>query len=219
MIKQVFESIYYYFGIVASAALLIVMISHPVSAQSGTTPNQDDQFESLRSDVGIHGLTANIHQLSDLTYKGNSDSLTFDNTSELEFVYRNVRMMSQRLGVGYQLMTSFYTGGDDSGFGVGSWGLGPVIRAYPFRSDQVQPYAQFNSMFGNNLGLSRLANTQDLSKGFRVRFGVRAGLAVRIANSFGLFTEVGYDWESSRIFRADSRAFQANVGFDFYLFN
>ncbi|WP_138431315.1 hypothetical protein [Fodinibius saliphilus] len=218
MIKQVFDSFYSYLGIVASVMLLSVVICNPVAAQTDNAASEEDQFKLLRSDVGIHGLTVNLHQLSNLTYK-KSDTLQFDGTSELEFVYRNVRMMSQRLGVGYQLMTSFFTGGDDSNFGVGSWGLGPVVRAYPFRSDQFQPYVQLNSLFGNNLGVGRLANTQKVSKGFRVRFGLRAGLAVRISNGFGVFTEVGYDWESSRIFKADSRSFQTNIGFDFYLFN
>lgn len=216
MIKQVFDSLSTYFGIAVLGALVMGVISQPVTAQS--TDAVDNSYEPLRSDVGIHGLTANLHFLSDLTYKGN-DTLRTDGTSELEFVYRNVRMMSPRLGVGYQVLTSFYVDDQDSGFGVGSWGAGPVLRAYPFRNDVVQPYVQLNSLFGKNLGVSTLANTQEAADGFRVRLGLRGGVAIRLSNNVGLFTEFGYDWESSRLFKADARAFQANVGIDFYLFN
>ena len=217
MITQVLDSLCTYLGVATGAILLIGIISQPVYAQNTSAPASSDKFESLRSDVGIHGLTVNLHALNNATYKGNKDLQYYD-SSELEFVYRNVRMMFQRLGVGYQLVTSFYTGGDGKGFGVGSWGGGPIVRAYPFRSDQVQPYLQLNSLFGNNLGVGRLANTRNVADGFRVRLGARAGVAVRLTNKIGLFAEAGYDWESSRFFRSDARAFQANIGIDLYLF-
>jgi len=195
------------------AAILISLFALPAAAQS----QQSDSFEGLRSDVGIHGLTANIHQLGEFTYKG-TDTLQTDGSSELEFVYRNVRMMSPRVGVGYQVLTSFFVDGPNSSFGVGSWGAGPVVRGYPLKTDRFQPYAQLNSLFGNNLGLGKLANT-DKADGFRVRFGVRAGAAFHITNSLGVFGEVGYDWESSRLFKADARKLQVNIGVDLYLFN
>jgi hypothetical protein len=69
------------------------------------------------------------------------------------------------------------------------------------------------------MALGELANMQSYGNGFSVRFGVRAGAGYRITNSFGIFTEIGYDWGSSRIFKADARALQANIGFDFYMFN
>jgi hypothetical protein len=218
MIKQVLHSLCTYLGVALSSILLISILSQPLSAQT-TAPESANKFESLQSDVGIHGLTVNMHQLGDVTYKGSRDTLRYYDSSELEFVYRNVRMMFQRLGVGYQVVTSFYTGGDGKGFGVGSWGAGPIIRAYPFRSDQVQPYLQLNSLFGNNLGVGKLANTRNVADGFRIRLGARAGVAVRLTNNIGLFAEAGYDWESSRFFRADARAFQANIGIDLYLFD
>lgn len=206
---------------VFSSALLLVLIIGAalnfVQAQSDN-PTEDDGIQPLRNDVGIHGFTANTHWLSDLHYKGNSDSLSYDGSSELEFVYRNVRTMFPRLGVGFQVLTSFFTNGENADFGVGSWGAGPIVRAYPFKTSQFQPYVQLNSLFGNNLAQGTLANT-DRDFGFRVRLGMRAGAAVRISNSVGLFTEVGYDWESNRIFKSDSRNLQANIGIDFYLFN
>jgi len=217
MIKQVLDSLCIYLGMAAGAILLIGIISQPVAAQT-TAPESADKFESLRSDVGIHGLTTNIHALSDVTYKGSRDTLRYYDSSELEFVYRNVRMMFQRLGVGYQVVTSFYTGGDGNGFGVGSWGAGPIVRAYPFRSDQVQPYVQLNSLFGKDLGVGKLANTRNVADGFRIRYGARAGVAVRLTNKIGLFAEAGYDWEGSQFFKTDARAFQANIGIDLYLF-
>ncbi|MGM0546329.1 MAG: hypothetical protein ACQEST_06355 [Bacteroidota bacterium] len=206
---------------ILSSALLVLMVLgsaiNGVQAQSANS-DENDGIQSLRNDVGIHGLTANTHWLSDLHYKGDSDSLNYDGSSELEFVYRNVRTMMPRLGVGFQVLTSFFTDSKDASFGVGSWGVGPIVRGYPLKTDRFQPYVQLNSLFGNNLAQGTLANT-DQDYGFRVRLGMRAGAAVRLTNSVGLFTEVGYDWESNRIFRSDSRNLQANIGIDFYLFN
>ena len=213
MIKQVFESLCNYFVSAVLVLLVSGFLALPVMGQSSEASSAD--FESLRSDVGIHGLTANFHFMSDLSYLGD-DNVQLDGSSELELVYRNVRMMSERLGVGYQLLTSFFANG---GFGVGGWGAGPVIRAYPLRSDQFQPYVQINSLFGRNFGLSELANSRELTDGFRVRLGLRAGFALRLNNALGIFGEVGYDWESPRIFKAEARALQANIGIDYYLFN
>lgn len=209
------------FGCNFLAAVLLTIFSfgifsHSVVAQSADSP--DNQLKSLRSDVGIHGFTVNNHSFSDFSYLGN-DTLNTDGSSELEVVYRNVRTMSQRLGVGFQIVTSFFTDGENADFGVGSWGAGPVVRAYPFKTNRFQPYVQLNSLFGKNLAVNELANTREVGNGFRVRLGTRAGFALRISNSVGLFGEIGYDWESSRLFDPDARALQANIGIDFYLFN
>jgi hypothetical protein len=174
----------------------------------------------LRSDVGINGLTANFHSLSSFTdIRPDSvqmnDTLRYDGTSELEIVLRDVRMMSPRLGVGFQIVTSFFTG---NSFGIGSYGAGPVIRAYPFKTNRFQPYFQANALLGNNLAVGESANFQK-DYGFRVRLGLRGGMAIRLNNSIGLFTEFGYDWESNKIFDPDSRVFQTNIGVDLYLFN
>ncbi|WP_445665348.1 hypothetical protein [Fodinibius sp. AD559] len=207
--------------VLTSALVLVLLtgvISNVIYAQSQSSPTDNNGIRPLNYDVGIHGLTANTHWLSDLHYKGHTDSLSFDGSSELEFVYRNVRTMFPRLGVGFQVVTSFFTDSKDAGFGIGSWGVGPVVRGYPFKTDRLQPYVQLNSLFGNNLAMGTLANT-DKDYGFRVRFGVRAGMGIRLTNSLGIFTEIGYDWESNRLFKADSRNLQANIGVDYYLFN
>ena len=195
-------------------ALVSALAAGPLSAQSGDS-NQPD-IQPLRSDVGLNGITANFHWLSNLTYKGN-DSLQYDGTSELEIELRNVRMMSPRVGVGFQVLTSFFTGGDKS-FGIGSWGAGPVIRGYPLKSEQWQPYLQADALFGNNLAVGRLANTGAVD-GFRVRLGLHGGLAYRISNRLGFFLEGGWNWESDRLFKSDARVLQINIGVDLYRFN
>jgi hypothetical protein len=199
--------------------LIIALLAFsPVSllAQTGN----DSGMKSLRSDVGINGLTANFHGFSDFEYLGN-DTLSYDGSSELEFVFRDVRMMTPQLGVGFQLLTSFFidNSGDETNYGVGSWGIGPVVRYYPFKSDRFQPYAQANSMFGNNLAVGRLANTESGGNGFRVRLGLRGGVAYRLTNNIGLFIEGGPDWGSGRLFKADARTYQLNIGIDLYRFN
>jgi hypothetical protein len=218
MIKKVFGSFSSSLSIFVLTVIAIGILTAPAVAQNMGADDDSNQFESLRSDVGIHGLTANIHTLSNFSYLGN-DTLQTDGSSELEFVYRDVRMVTERLGVGFQVLTSFFVDGPDASFGVGSWGVGPIVRAYPLRSDQFQPYIQANSLFGNNLAVSELANTANGGNGFRVRLGLRAGMAFRITGDLGIFTEIGYDWESSKLFKADARALQANIGIDYYLFN
>lgn len=202
-----------------SFGLLVLIVGMAFSAQPALaqTAEDNDKIKQLRSDVGINGIKANLHWLNDLTYLGN-DTLRYDGSSELEFVFRNVRMMSPRIGVGFQVLTSFFVNGPESDFGVGSWGLGPVVRAYPFKTATFQPYAEMELLFGNNMGLGTLANTREAADGFRVRFGLRGGIAYRLTNGFGIFIEGGPDWESPRIFRSDARAWQINFGVDVYRF-
>lgn len=216
MSKKVFGFFRRYLPIAVLTLGMLGFLSRPAASQS--MDESSGQLESLRSDVGIHGLTANFHWLSDFSYLKDGN-LQKDGSSELEIVYRDVRMMTQRLGVGFQVLTSFFVDSPNAGFGVGSWGAGPVFRAYPLKTDRVQPYVQANALFGNNLAVSKLANSANRGNGFRMRLGLRAGTAVRLGNSWGLFAEIGYDWESGTFFQADSRALQANIGFDYYLFN
>lgn len=217
MSKKVLFSLTNFFTFAVLIILSIGLFSQPVAAQSINSSSQN-QLNKLRSDVGIHGLTANIHALGDVSYLGN-DTLSFDGSSELEFVYRDVRMMSPRLGVGFQILAGFFQDGENANFGIGSWGLGPIVRAYPFKTDRFQPYAQFNMLAGKNFAVGHLANATDTFDGFRMRLGLRAGTAVRITDRLGLFGEVGYDWGSSSLFKADARALQVNFGVDYYLFN
>ncbi|SHF19905.1 hypothetical protein SAMN05443144_10694 [Fodinibius roseus] len=199
-------------------ATSIFLIS--ATALQAQSPGDNAAIQPLRSDVGINGLTVNLHALGDYSYLGN-DTLQTDGSSELEFVFRNIRMMSPRVGVGFQVLGSFFVdnSGDESGFGLGSWGLGPMVRAYPFKTNRFQPYVQGKALFGNNMAVGELANTRTGGEGFRVRLGLRGGVAYRISNTLGFFVEVGPDWESGRIFRADARTMQVNVGIDLYRFN
>lgn len=211
-------------GLSANPAFLLAFIvgvffmGMPASVYAQS--QEDPGFKPLRSDVGINGLTANFHWLSDFTHL-DDDTLSMDGSSELEIVFRNVRMMSPRVGVGFQVLTSFFTGGsgDSANFGIGSWGIGPVFRAYPFKTNRFQPYVQGNSLVGNNLAVGKLANSQTGGNGFRVRLGLRGGVAYRLSNTLGVFVEAGPDWGSGRIFRADARTMQLNIGIDLYRFN
>jgi hypothetical protein len=201
-------------------ALLIAALSLiPVSFVSAQTAQSDVGLKPLRSDVGINGLTANFDGLARFKNLGH-DTLHFDNSAELEFVFHDVRMMSQRLGVGFQVLLGFFTNSTPGkpGFGLGSWGLGPTVRLYPFRTNRVQPYVQAKALLGDNMGVGNLDNTMNRANGFRMRLGMRAGIALRIINSFGIFADVGPDWESSALFKADAMAWQLNIGIDLYRF-
>jgi len=200
--------------------LIVTALFLAGSLQTVVAQSQNSGIAPLRSDVGINGLTVNYHGLQNFTNHSN-DTLHFDGSSELEFVFRDVRMVSQRIGVGFQLMTSFFTNGPNEGksFGIGSWGIGPVVRAYPFKTDRFQPYVQANSLFGVGMGLGKLANTTNRGHGFRMRLGLRGGVAYRLIDNFGIFVEGGYDWESGALFKADARTLQLNIGLDLYLFN
>lgn len=196
--------------------LLLVFAAGTDLSLAQNTGEESGGLKSLRSDVGIIGLTANFHFLNDFHYMG-SRNLQPDTNNELEIIIRNVRTMSSRAAVGFQILTSFFSG--DSDFGIGSWGIGPVIRGYALERDQFQPYLEMDGLFGNNMALGELADTRNGAEGFRVRFGLRAGVTYRINNTFGFFVEGGPDWESDRIFRSDARAWQLNFGLDLYRFN
>ena len=196
-----------------------IILSSPVFAQSSESMEQSQQIKPLRTDVGILGLTANFKWLNNFTYMGNKVLESDDNTTELEIEFRDVRTMSPRAAIGFQVLTSFYAGGSE--LGVGSWGLGPVLRAHPlaYQLERWQPYVQADALFGNNMALGELADTRNGGDGFRVRLGLRGGLAYRFTNEFGVFVEAGPDWEGSRFFKADARAWQLNFGIDLYRFN
>lgn len=200
------------FVLILSVGLLL---SEPMAAQESDDIFVDDSFTTLRSDVGIVGLTANLDWWNSFHYMG-TDSLVFDNTHEIEIVFRDVRMISHRLGVGFMVMGSFVTSG--SNFGLGGWGIGPVIRGYPFKTDIFMPYFQAQMLLGNNMGLGELSDTINEANGFRIRLGLKAGLGIRITDSFGIFIEFGPMWESSTLFSADSRVWQFNIGIDWYRF-
>lgn len=199
--------------------MVSVLISSAAFAQNSESMKQSQEIQPLRTDVGILGLTANFKWLNDFTYMGNKVLESDDNTTELEIEFRDVRTMSPRTAIGFQVLTSFYAGGSD--FGVGSWGLGPVLRAHPlaYQLERWQPYVQADALFGNNMALGELSDTRNGGDGFRVRLGLRGGLAYRFTNEFGVFVEAGPDWEGSRFFKADARAWQLNFGVDLYRFN
>src|SRR5699024_10410857 len=113
--------------------LIVTALFVAGSLQTVVAQSQNSGIAPLRSDVGINGLTVNYHGLQNFTNHSN-DTLHFDGSSELEFVFRDVRMVSQRIGVGFQLKTRFAANGpnDSKSFGIGSWGIGPVVRAYTF---------------------------------------------------------------------------------------
>ncbi|HYW35234.1 MAG TPA: hypothetical protein VE868_07500 [Balneolaceae bacterium] len=205
-----------HFGLLLFLYGLCIVSVTPAFAQTGP-PKKG--IQPLRSDVGINGFTANFHGLSSFTNLEN-DTLHTNGSANLEIVFHDVRMMSQRLGVGFQVLGSFYTNSNPghSQFGIKGWGAGPMVRVYPFFTNRFQPYAQAEALFGDNMGVGKLATTANRGKGFRVRLGMRAGFAYRIINNFGLFVEGGPDWESGALFKADARAWQLNIGFDIYRF-
>jgi hypothetical protein len=199
--------------------LIIALCLLPAYFAFAQEAQSDVGIKPLRSDVGINGLTANFHGLSSFKNLSN-DTLHFDNSAELEFVFHDVRMISQRLGVGFQVLLSFFTNSTSGqpDFGIGSWGLGPMVRLYPFRTNRIQPYVQAKALLGDNMGVGKLNNTINRGNGFRMRLGMRAGFAFRVINSFGFFVDGGPDWESGALFKADAMAWQLNIGVDLYRF-
>ena len=196
--------------------LMVIFVSSSLVAQNSNSENASKN-KPLRSDVGIVGITVNLNSLNNFTYKGNQP-LQRNDGSTFEIELRNVRTMTPHLGIGFEILGSFVTGGT-RGFAIDGWGIGPVLRAYPFETATLQPYGELDMLLGNDMGLSELANTNNGGKGFRSRRGVRLGLAYRFQNKYGFFVEGGYEWEGDRLFHTDARALQFNFGFDLYLFN
>ena len=98
--KKVFFTLHNIFALTAIILFSVALLSQPVLAQS--LNSSENQLKSLRSDVGIHGLTANVHWLNDASYLGN-DTLSFDGSSELESspaFLQMVRMLISESAVG-----------------------------------------------------------------------------------------------------------------------
>ncbi|HEX6983396.1 MAG TPA: hypothetical protein VF181_11615 [Balneolaceae bacterium] len=198
-------------GIVCLAMFSLAVSTSPVKAQQ---PPEDEQFKPLRSDVGIVGLSAKLHWYN--FYSPFQDEM--NSNTELELQFRNIRMLSSHVGVGYKAFASVYMTGFFEGAGIDAAAIGPMLRYYLLETTRWQPYLQGSALIGYNLALADAlgANT---GEGVGFRTALRAGLTYKVTNAFGIFLEAGPTWEYDSGFSLDAHALQVDFGIQLFLFN
>lgn len=197
-------------GIVGIAILSLSVITSPVKAQESP---ENEQLKSFRSDVGIVGLAANLQWYNYYSIFGDE----MNSNTELELQFRNIRMISSHVGIGYKALGNVYMTGFFEAAGVGSAGIGPMLRYYPLENTRWQPYLQGSGLIAYNLALADALGAND--EGVRFRTAMRAGLTYRVSNAFGIFLEAGPTWEYEPSFTLDSRALQIEIGIELFRFN
>lgn len=198
-------------GIIAIAVFSLLMLSSPLQAQE--LP-QKEQLKPLKSDVGIVGFTADLHWYNYASTGNNTYSAT-----KLELEFRNVRLMSSHVGIGFKLFGSISMNGFFEGVSYGESGIGPVLRYYPLESKRWQPYFQADALLGYKLTLAGAPEYANNDNGIRYRTSLQAGFTYRVSNAFGIFFEVGPAWDYGGGFDLDTRAVQANIGIELFRFN
>lgn len=194
-------------GIFCLVILGLAIITSPLKAQQSS---EKEQLEPLRSDVGIVGLTANLHWY---------DYSAANTHTELEIEFRNIRLLSSHVGVGYKVFGSVTMAGLFEDVNFGESGIGPILRYYPLESKRWQPYVQAGAFVGYKLALGDIEMDVNDDTGIRYRTSLRAGLTYRVTNAFGIFLEAGPTWDYASGFELDSRALQIDLGIELFLFN
>lgn len=209
MIKKLHTLSLKLLGIIIFAFVSMAVITSPLKAQE---TSEKEQLKSLRSDVGIVGLTGHLGWHNYYTVSDGMDS-----DIELEVEFRNVRMMSSHVGIGYKFFGGISFVGPFDEIRFGESGIGPMLRYYPFDSKKWQPYLQASSLLGYQLTLGDAPEA--VNSGIRFRTSLKAGLTYRVTNSFGIFLEFGPAWDYDSAFSLDTNALRLNIGIELFRFN
>lgn len=137
--------------------------------------------------------------------------------TRLDIEFRNLRFTGKHFGWGIQALGELFMSGTFGNVGLGTIGLGPVLRGYPWLNDRWHSYIQGGFLIGYDLALGDAIGA-NRSEGMRYRTGLRAGANYRVSNAFGIFLETGPDWEADDNFSFDSRAWQFNIGIQLFRF-
>lgn len=182
------------------------------SAQESS--GQSHQIQPMSGDTRIWTGSANLRWYN--FYRLTSGGLEEQSNTELDLEFRHLWLTSSNFGWGLQGMTQIYMVDLFGNVGLGNVGLGPLLRVYPWQNKHWQLYLEGNSMVGYDLALSDgLGANQE---GMRYRLGLRSGFSYRVSDKFGVYLELGPDWEASNRFEFDSRAFQLDVGIQLFRF-
>lgn len=137
--------------------------------------------------------------------------------TEFDVEFRHLWLTSQNFGWGLQGMTQIYMTNFFGNVGLGNVGVGPLLRVYPLQNNRWQLYLEGSTIASYDLALSDALGA-NRSEGMRYRFGLRSGLSYRVSDKFGIYFELGPDWEADENFQFDSRALQLDVGIQLFRF-
>lgn len=202
--------------IVLPLLLVFVLIGIPLQ----TNAQQADQksvkeIQPISDKTRIWTGTASLRWYN--FYTRTSGGLEEQSNTELDLNFSHLWLSDQHFGWGLQGMTQILMTDFFGNVGLGNIGIGPVLRWYLLESNQWQPYMQGGMLIGYDLALSDALGA-NRSEGMRYRPGLRAGITYRVSNKFGVYMEIGPDWEADEAFEFDSRALQFDIGIQLFRF-
>jgi putative salt-induced outer membrane protein YdiY len=205
-----------YYPFIKTLTFIIVgfyFCDNPLLAQNVQTKNT--HFKSLHSGVKIYGFTGNLYWHT--FYVSAANYFKKRSQTELQVQFRNIYLLGDHVGFGYKVLATAFMEGFFKGTVFGGVGGGPVLRIYPLKYGRWQPYLQGGFIAGFDLAQSIPGSFQQYN-GVRYRTGLRAGLNYRFTNAFGIFFEIGPEWEYGQDLNLDSHSLQINIGIELFRF-
>lgn len=213
---------YSYHTILASILILVFTLPENLAAQRETdaeTPAVSAKFHTPKTGTriwtGSAGLFRETRYIID-----SQDELEANVQTYLDLEFSRLRFMNPVISLGMRGMGKLYMEGTLGNVALGTIGIGPLLRVYPFAksmNSHWQIYTQGSFLAGYDLALGDAIGA-NRSEGLRYRSGLRLGVTHRFSNAFGVFMETGPDWEADETFRFDSRAWQFEVGIQLFRF-
>lgn len=193
----------YRFLLVLSFLLGVVFQSH------AQTQKKESKIQPFSSKTRILTGTAGLRWYN--FYDMGADGLEENSNTELNLEFRHFWMVNRNIGWGLQGQTKIYMTGLFGNVGLGNMGIGPMLREYPWKNKHWQVYVQGGFLAGYDLALGDALGA-NRGEGMRYRTQLRTGLTYRVSNKFGIYLELGPDWEADESFTFDSRALELNIG-------
>lgn len=206
-----------FFRICFAMLLVLGFIFNSTTFVQAQTPEQKKKtkIQPLSDNTRIWTGTAGLRWYN--FYVPATNGVEEESNTELNLEFRHIWIEGVDFGWGLQGITQVYMSGAFGNIGLGSIGVGPLARGYPWQIDHWQFYLQGGMLAGYELALAD-AGGADLSDSMKYRFGLRAGMTHRLSNAFGIYFEIGPDWETESDFGFGSRALQVDIGIQLFRF-
>lgn len=193
-----------------------LLTASPSKAQAlGDSLRQDTQLQPPAAGTRLWTGTASLRR--EVHYFPGIDGTEKDVQTLLDIEFRWLRHTSRNFGWGVQGFGELFMSGTFGNVALGTLGVGPVLRGYPWQSNRWQTYLQANFLAGYDMALADAIGA-NRSEGMRYRPGLQAGISRRLSNTLGLYLEAGPVWEADETFQFDSRGIQLDLGIQLFRF-
>lgn len=194
---------------------LLLFSVFQVTAQEQASKSSGAEIRPLQQGTRIWAGTAALSRQT--TYFPGTEGARKNVQTLLDVQLRWLRFTGPYFGWGLQGVGELFMSGTFGYVSLGTLGVGPVLRGYPWQNKRWQTYLQGGLLAGYDLALGDALGANS-GQGMRYRPGLRAGLTYRVSNAFGIYLETGPDWEADEAFQFDSRAWRLNIGIELFRF-